>query len=89
MIMGLSWMTWAVGAMVDHEILSLAFLNLFHGIPSMVIVWWVCNERYKDKEDFELPLRDKLNKMLTATGNWPYYLGFMFVLAIFEDVLWE
>merc|ERR1711964_154470 len=51
MIMLFHWVTWAVGALLNHSVVSLAFINLFHGIPSMVIVYQVCQERYAQLRD--------------------------------------
>ena len=34
--MGVAWLSWAIGTSVEHEVTTLAWVNLFHGIP-------VCN----------------------------------------------
>lgn len=43
-----SWISWAVGVLVNHKVIALSFLNLFHAVPAYIIVfcstrnrWWV------------------------------------------------
>jgi len=36
-----AWVSWSLGvAMVDHPLVALACINLLHGIPFLVLVWW-------------------------------------------------
>jgi len=46
LVMCLSWLTWYLGALIDHAVVALAFLNLFHGIPFFVIVYQVSQARF-------------------------------------------
>jgi hypothetical protein len=89
LIMGCSWLTWGCGALIDHQVLSLAFLNLFHGVPSFVLVYFVCQRRYAGKEARELGATDRLTVAMTSPGRWPVYLAFLVSLAVVEELLWE
>ena len=45
-VMGCTWLTWALGTFYDQEVLTLAWLNLFHGVPFMIMVGVYCRKRW-------------------------------------------
>eukprot|EP00927_Polykrikos_kofoidii_P078193 TRINITY_DN75040_c0_g1_i1.p1 TRINITY_DN75040_c0_g1~~TRINITY_DN75040_c0_g1_i1.p1 ORF type:complete len:406 (+),score=44.53 TRINITY_DN75040_c0_g1_i1:135-1220(+) len=89
-IMAMSWFTWAVGALLDHQVLSLAFLNLFHGVPFMFLVWIVCQRRYEPKAMDELPLTDRIIKHFTSSRwSWLAFYAVLCAHAVVEESMWE
>lgn len=97
--MGLSWLTWAVAIFTDHAVVSLAFTNLFHGIPFFVIVWHVAYERQRQQhhDGKERPsttaarLSAQAMKAMTMGGGHgaKVYLLVLLALGAFESLLWE
>jgi len=49
-IMTAAWVTWLVGTLCKHEVVTLAFLNLFHGVPYMIMVGTYCRRRWANLE---------------------------------------
>ena len=42
-----TWISWGVGVLVNHRIVSLLFLNLFHAVPAYIIAFAVTHNRWK------------------------------------------
>ena len=74
-IMIATWLTWAVGAFCDHEVVSLAFVNLFHGLPSFVLVYMVTQRIYADKEQSNPLCSDRF--VIFMTKRWHLFLPFL------------
>eukprot|EP00736_Rhodelphis_marinus_P012609 Rmarinus@m.15562 len=92
-IMVLAWLTWALGGFIDHFVLSLAFLNLFHGVPFIFIVWFVANQTLGDGTKNTKKIQDSFFRRgvrwMTRRGNWMYYYLFLLCLAFVEELLWD
>ncbi len=84
-VMGASWLTWAVGTLCDHEVVTLAYLNLFHGIPFFVMVFMYCQRRWASLEP--AACTDRLTALVTR--SWPLFIGFLVALALTEQLLWD
>ncbi|KAL1504533.1 hypothetical protein AB1Y20_010935 [Prymnesium parvum] len=84
-VMGCTWLTWGVGTRCEHEVLSLSFLNLFHGIPFIVMVGVYCRNKWAT-----LPpaaCSDRLVRLLTR--RWHLFVPCLVCLALLEDLLWD
>jgi len=89
-IMGVQYVSWYIGVLCDHEVRSLAFVNLFHGVSSMVLVYSVVQRRYaawRKRSPATMQWRDKLCEAMVSSP-WPY-LAVMVMFAVVEDVSWE
>eukprot|EP00929_Paragymnodinium_shiwhaense_P071362 TRINITY_DN36289_c0_g1_i1.p1 TRINITY_DN36289_c0_g1~~TRINITY_DN36289_c0_g1_i1.p1 ORF type:complete len:362 (+),score=37.27 TRINITY_DN36289_c0_g1_i1:72-1157(+) len=87
-----AWLTWFMGGCIEHEVLSLAFINLIHGISSMVLVYQVSQRRFGDwekKAPDSMDLLDRLCLFLSRPGHWPVYLVFIVSIAAVEEFLWD
>jgi len=84
-IMGAHYLTWAVGiGFTQNPIISAAFLNLFHGIPFMAIVWYYCNRKWSEKGRPASMIR-----YLSHKKRWLTFYLVVLVLAISEEALWD
>ncbi len=85
MIMAAHYLTWAIGiGFTQNPIISAAFINLFHGIPFMAIVWYYCNRKWAGRAD-----KKGVMHVLSQKKNWLLFYLFVFVLAIGEEALWD
>merc|ERR1712206_10096 len=87
---GVQYVSWYIGVLCDHEVRSLAFVNLFHGVSSMVLVYSVVQRRYaswRKRSPATMQWRDKLCEAMVSSP-WPY-LAVMVMFAVVEDVSWE
>lgn len=80
-----SWASWYAGVRLsDHLLVSAAFLNFFHGLPFLVLVWRRCNARHERGTTGA-----RLVGWLSARGRaWAFY-GFVFAIALVEELLWD
>jgi len=79
-----SWISWYVGiGLAEHPLVSAAFLNLFHGIPFLAIVWFRCH-RGARKEGASPLLR-----WLTQRKQWLAFYAIILGLAVLEELLWD
>lgn len=89
-IMLVQYVSWYVGVVGKHEVRALAFVNLFHGVSSMVLVYVVVQRRYatlRAKRPESMCWRDRLCETLVSSP-WVYII-FMVVLGVLEDGAWE
>eukprot|EP00322_Chrysochromulina_rotalis_P009777 CAMPEP_0115866474 /NCGR_PEP_ID=MMETSP0287-20121206/20267_1 /TAXON_ID=412157 /ORGANISM="Chrysochromulina rotalis, Strain UIO044" /LENGTH=458 /DNA_ID=CAMNT_0003321041 /DNA_START=35 /DNA_END=1411 /DNA_ORIENTATION=- len=84
-VMGASWLTWMIGTLCDHEVATLAVLNLFHGIPFFVMIFQYCRRRWASLEP--AGCGDRLTVLLTR--RWYVFLSALFALALLEELLWD
>merc|ERR1711871_1217437 len=82
--MAATWATWHIGT-GDGEVLTLAWLNLFHGIPFMVMVGVYCRKRWANLP----PSACSDRVIIVLTRRWYLFVPFLFLLALVEDALWD
>ncbi len=84
--MVLSWISWWVGiSLADHPLISAAFLNLFHGIPFIALVWYRCNRKWQGRSCEG----SRLVAWLSQRRNWAYFVLLIIGVAAFEEALWD
>jgi len=84
--MACSWMSWSVGiGLADHPLVSAAFLNLFHGIPFIAIVWHRCNKRWQGTTGGPSPFV----AWVSQRRRWLLFYLVALVPAVFEETLWD
>jgi len=84
------YVSWYMGVVGKHEVRALAFINLFHGVSSMVLVYAVVKRRYaalRTKRPETMCWRDHVCELLVSSP-WGYMI-FMVVLGVMEDGAWE
>lgn len=81
------WLSWAIGIGVpEHPLVSLAAVNLLHGLPFLGLVWFRCNQRWQDRaEGAPSPLLAWLSQRRAILG----FYGLVFSLAFAEQMLWD
>ena len=78
-----TWVSWYVGLRyADNLLVSAAFLNLFHGLPFLVLVWLRGQERAR------MHPQRKISAWFQP-GKWIYYYGVLVALAAAEELLWD
>ncbi len=83
-----SWISWYVGVRLSDQLLvSAAFLNFFHGLPFLMLVWHRLRVRHGDVE--ESGARRSFVALLTRKRRWPLFYGLLFAVALVEEVLWD
>jgi hypothetical protein len=88
LIMAAHFVTWAVGIrLTSHPLISAAFLNLFHGIPFIAIIWYYCNRKWEDGESSART--SQLVQFLSRKKNWFLFFLVIFVPALVEETLWD
>jgi hypothetical protein len=76
-----SWLSWSLGiGLADHPLVSLACINLLHGIPFLVLVWARCADD---------PERGGIVGWLVRPRNLWAFLGILFLFALAEEGLWD
>ncbi len=86
-IMGGHYLTWGVGIyFTDNPLISAAFLNLFHGIPFLAMVWFYCNRKWRDPERKK---RSRVLAFLSQPKNWFWFYLLIFIPALLEETLWD
>jgi hypothetical protein len=79
-----SWVSWWIGVrMAEHIFISAAFLNFFHGVPFLMLVWHRTRTRHKDAPTERAPLAARLSR------SWLPFYGALFAIALVEEVLWD
>lgn len=89
-IMAVQYLTWTVGVVGKHEVRSLAFVNLFHGVSSMVLVYVVVQRRYAQwrvAKPASMTTRDTICEALVASPL--PYVAVMVLFALVEELCWE
>lgn len=84
-----AWASWYVGVrMADHLLVSAAFLNFFHGLPFLMLVWHRMRARWREvdaRPSRPLPLVARL-----ARGRrWVLFYALLFAVAAVEELLWD
>jgi hypothetical protein len=84
--MASAWISWGVGiGLSGHPLISAAFLNLFHGIPFLVLVWYRCNRRWEGEQGGP----SGVLAWLSQRRNWIWFYALILVLAVAEEALWD
>ncbi len=91
LIMTAHFITWAVGIkFTDNPIISAAFLNLFHGIPFIALVWYYCHNKWCSVDSpSSNSFGSKLMTYICRPNNWYLFYGLIFILACTEEFLWD
>lgn len=87
-----SWVSWYVGVRLsDHLLVSAAFLNFFHGLPFLMLVWHRMRVRWADVTTSSEQRRERppFLARLTRKGRWPLFYGLLFAVAFVEEALWD
>jgi len=84
-IMAMCWITWAIGATLEHEVTTLAWVNLFHGLPFFVMVGMYCRRRWSALTPADCG--DRFTAFITQ--RWTTMLAILFALALAEELLWD
>lgn len=96
------WASWGLAVYrLDHPLVSLACINLLHGIPFLALVWVRLHRYWATQSDPEVRGRSRLVAFLSGTGDskpasklgWIglaalFYLPLL-VLAVLEEGAWE
>jgi len=82
-----AWLTWGVGVLLNHKLIALTFLNLFHALPAFIIVFCYCKNRWN--KNFPLTGSDSFVKWLCVPERWPVYAAVFMLVGIVEEFLWE
>ncbi|MCP4445690.1 MAG: hypothetical protein GY811_10175 [Myxococcales bacterium] len=81
-----SWISWWVGiSLADHPLISAAFLNLFHGVPFIALVWHRSNRKWQGQEGGP----SRLVAWLSQRRNWVYFMVCIIAAAAIEESLWD
>lgn len=78
-IIGLTWVTWALGIAISDPLISAAFINLFHGIPFLAITWLYGHNKYQKG----------LLGSIFKTKNLQWFFLIVFIPAFLEEGLWD
>lgn len=74
------WASWSIGVTItEHPLVSLAVINLLHGIPFLALVWHRCRQ--------DLPRKTGAVAWFTQRA-WAFF-GLIVVLALLEEGLWD
>ena len=85
-----AWVSWFVGLrLADHLLVSAAFLNLFHGLPFLALVWWRCNHKWQGRTEEAKRVGSGLIAWLSQRRRWVFFYGFVFSIALVEEALWD
>mmetsp|Transcript_38904 Transcript_38904/g.120148 ORF Transcript_38904/g.120148 Transcript_38904/m.120148 type:complete len:386 (+) Transcript_38904:70-1227(+) len=88
-IMSAHYFTWYMG-FTNHVVRHLAFIDLFHGFSSMVLVYHVVQQRFiswRERSPSSMTCGDRLGEALVSSP-WAY-LGLLLGLACVEELAWE
>ena len=78
-----SWISWTVGLMfADNLLVSAAFINLFHGLPFLVLVWRRGKTKYKERTK-------GFARWVFHKKNWLIFYGIIIALALVEESAWD
>ncbi|MDC3378899.1 hypothetical protein OAX78_01275 [Planctomycetota bacterium] len=81
-----SWASWAVGlGLAHHPLVSLACINLLHGIPFLGLVWFRLNQRWQG----EVPTPARFVPWVAQRRNVAVFFGLIVGLALLEEGLWD
>lgn len=83
-IVAATWGTWLT-ILSDNWVITLAFLNLFHGIPFFFMVFMVCYRKWKHKDPKFCG--DRFIRFC-IDHPWAFFL-FLFFVALLEEILWD
>ncbi|MBL4848778.1 MAG: hypothetical protein JKY65_24925 [Planctomycetes bacterium] len=96
------WASWGLAVYrLDHPLVSLACINLLHGIPFLALVWVRLHRYWATQTDPEVRKRSRFVSFLSGTGSskprtvWGWIgLGALFyvpllIVAALEEGAWE
>lgn len=79
-----AWASWSLGiGLSSNPLVSLAAINLLHGIPFLGLVWFRCRRRWAAEGDTSFMAR-----LSRPHRVWAFY-GLIVVLALLEEGLWD
>lgn len=85
LILVLTWISWSVGIWYSgHPLVSAAFINLFHGVPFLALVWLYGRNRWQ-KNSGGTPLL----RYIFAGNQLLVFLAILIGLALVEEFFWE
>ncbi len=86
-----SWASWSIGiCYAQHPLVSLACINLFHGIPFLILVWYRVNRHWAAREAAgTMPEGFNLVAWLADPKRLWLFYGVLLCLAVAEEGLWE
>ncbi len=88
LVMAGHWFTWLVGIWwFEHPLISAAFLNLFHGIPFLILILHCGRHKWRGHEPVGVQ-ETLLVRVFSATTWVPFFVP-IFLLAFFEETLWD
>lgn len=100
--MAAAWASWSLAVYrLDHPLVSLACINLLHGIPFLALVWIRIHRYWKTEEREEVRRRSPWVAFLSGTGaarprgalGWVGLLALFYVplllLGLLEEGAWE
>lgn len=83
-----SWVSWFIGIrMTEHLLISAAFLNFFHGLPFLALVWWRINRKYQGLR--VVPRRSRFVAWVAQRRHILAFYGLCLALALVEETLWD
>lgn len=78
-----TWASWSVGLLVSSTpLLSLAAINLLHGLPFLALVWVRLNRRLEGRSG-------GLLAWVAQRRRWWAFYGLLLCLALLEEALWD
>lgn len=87
LFMVLVHLRWSIGSLFDHPLVSLAFINLFHGLPFVALVWRCVERGWREREPETWS--ERLLSSLALSRRWWIYLIILIALALGEELTWE
>lgn len=78
---------WAIGSLLDHPLVSLAFINVFHGLPYMILLFTTCQRKWTQQKPIHWT--EKLSQYLTLQHNAALYFSVFVLIACLEETLWD
>lgn len=79
--------SWNLGLQTSNPLVSAAYINLFHGIPFLALVWLYLSNKWKNQRCNGLGPR--VFHYLARRQLWPLYLILFLIPALLEEMLWE
>eukprot|EP00759_Apiculatamorpha_spiralis_P034615 PhF_6_TR35703/c0_g1_i1/m.51837 len=81
------WLTWGIGVLLNHKLIALTFLNLFHAMPAFAIIFCVCKNRWA--KAYPTTSLESFVKWICQPGRWPFYAAAFMFIGLVEEILWE
>ena len=89
MVMGGTWLTWAIGIAVANPLVSAAFLNLFHAIPFLGVLWVYCTYKWSSvRPDVGFWSESLMQRIFARRSVFLFFLV-VFLPALIEEICWD